>query len=211
MKNIYDISVEISDRLVLWPGDPAIRCDRVVDMMKGEEYNLTHLSMSLHNGSHIDAPLHYVKDGKGIESISLSTLIGPCYVLEIEEKVDLINASVLRNATIPEHTTRLLLKTRNSNYWKEKGHKFHNGYCGVTTDGARFLVEMGLKLVGIDYLSISPLSDLDKPHIELLNNDVVILETINLYGIHPGWYDLICLPLKLIGVEGAPVRAILIN
>lgn len=211
MKNIHDISVDISTQSVIWPGDPAIHLDRVEDMMKGKKYNLTHLSMSLHNGSHIDAPLHFVRDGKSIEMIPLDTLIGPCYVLEIGDNVDLINASVLKSVSIPEHTTRLLLKTKNSNYWKERGDKFHKEYCGITTDGAKFLVGMGLKLIGIDYLSISPFSDLDNPHIELLNHDIVILETINLDGIHSGWYDLVCLPLKLVGVEGAPVRAILFN
>jgi len=211
MKNIYDISVELSTRSVIWPGDPMIQLDRVMEMRKGARYNLTHLKMSLHNGSHIDAPLHLIRDGKSIDKIPLNILIGSCYVLEIEEKVDQIDASVLENMKIPKNVTRLLLKSRNSHYWKEKDHKFHEDYCGVTTDGARFLVKRGIQLVGIDYLSISPLVEVDPPHIELLSNDVVILETIDLSGVDPGWYDLFCLPLKIIDVEGAPVRAILIK
>ena len=211
MKNIHDISVEISTQSLVWPGDPKIQLDRVLDMNKKAEYNLTYLKMSLHTGSHIDAPMHYYREGKSTDQIPLDILVGPCYVLEIESSVDLVNANLLSNLKIPDNLTRLLLKTRNSMYWEEKSQRFHPEYCGVTNDGAKFFIERGFQLVGIDYLSISPLIDLDAPHLELLKNNVVVLETINLYGIEPGWYELFCLPLKINGVEGAPVRAILIK
>jgi len=211
MKNIYDISVEISTQSIVWPGDPKIHLDRVSDMNKGAEYNLTYLEMSLHTGSHIDAPLHYYREGKSTDQIPLDALIGPCFVLEIESSVDLVNASLLANLKVPDNLTRLLLKTRNSTFWKETSQEFHQEYCGVTNDGAKFLIERGIQLVGIDYLSISPLIDLDAPHLELLKNNVVVLETINLSGIEPGWYELFCLPLRITGVEGVPVRAILIK
>jgi len=211
MKKMIDISVEISPSLVVWPGDPKPRITKVSEMSKGSRYNLMKLSMSLHNGSHIDAPFHYLEEGNDVGQIPLDVLVGECYVLEVPPKIEIIDKAVLEQAEIPDKVERLLLKTKNSIFWEEKQQKFHKNYCGLTKDGAQFLLKLKCKLVGIDYLSISSLVDLDGPHIALLREKVVILESINLSKIRQGWYSMYCLPLKIKDVEAAPVRVILIR
>jgi arylformamidase len=211
VKKIIDITIEISGKMLVWEGDPGANIRQVLAMKNGAPYNLTRLNLGVHNGSHVDAPLHFLEDGKSIDQFPLSVMVGPAQVVEIDDHIDLITADVLKTAGIHPETKRLLFKTRNSNYWKKQITIFQKDYCGVTTDGAQFLANLSLQLVGIDYLSISPLSDLEEPHRILMRKDVVILETVNLAGVNPGFYDLYCLPLKLIGCEGAPARVILVS
>jgi len=211
MKKIFDITVEISESMLVWEGDPGVKVRQVLAIKNGAPYNLTRLYLGVHNGSHVDAPLHFIEDGKSIDQFPLSTMVGPVQVVEIDDHIDLITADVLKTAGIHLETKRLLFKTRNSKYWKRQTHNFQKDYCGLTTDGAQFLATLNLQLVGIDYLSISPLSDLEEPHRILMRKDVIILETVNLAGVDPGFYDLYCLPLKLVGCEGAPARVILMG
>ena len=209
MKKIFDISVEISESMLVWDGDPGPKVRQVLAMKNGAAYNLTRLYFGVHTGSHVDAPLHFLEDGKSIDQFPLAAMVGPVQVVEINEHIDLITADVLKNSGIHKETKRLIFKTKNSNYWKGNIRNFQKNYCGVTTDGAQFLATLDLQLVGIDYLSISPLCDLEEPHRILMSKGVIILETVNLSGVKPGWYDLYCLPLKLVGCEGAPARVIL--
>ena len=211
MKRIFDITVEVSENMPVWEGDPGVKVRQVLAMKNGGSYNLTRLDLGVHNGSHVDAPLHFLENGKSIDQFPLSTMVGPAQVVEIDGHIDLITADVLKTAGIHLETKRLLFKTRNSKYWKMQIQEFQEDFCGVTTDGAQYLATLGLKLVGIDYLSISPISDLEEPHRILMRKDVIILETVNLADVAPGFYDLYCLPLKLIGCEGAPARVILMG
>jgi arylformamidase len=211
LKRIIDITVEISENMVVWEGDPGVRIRQVLKIKNGDSYNLTRLDLGVHNGSHVDAPLHFLEDGKSIVQFPLSQMVGPVQVVEINKSIDLITADVLKNAGIHPETKRLLFKTRNSDYWRGQDLIFQKDYCGVTTDGAQFLAALDLQLVGIDYLSISPLIDLEEPHRILMRRGVIILESVNLTEVNPGFYDLYCLPLKLVGCEGAPARVILIG
>ncbi len=211
MKKIIDITIEITENMVVWESDPGVKIRQVHAIKNGDSYNYARLNFGVHTGSHVDAPLHFLEDGKSMDQFALSAVVGPAQVVEIDDHIDLITADVLKNAGIHPGTKRLLFKTRNSNYWKKQVPIFQKDYCGVTSDGAQFLANLGLQLVGIDYLSISPFSDLEEPHRILMRKDVIILETLNLADVNPGFYDLYCLPLKLIGCEGAPARVILVS
>jgi arylformamidase len=210
MKKIYDISVDISPRMVVWGDDPGVKVERVLDIHRGDEINLTRLEMCVHNGTHIDAPLHYLENGLRVGSFNLETLVGPAQVIQIKDSIKLISAEILSKSNIMPGIKRLLIKTGNSGFWGEKVNQFHKDFSGVITDGAKYLVEHGIQLVGIDYLSISPMVDLVDPHKVLMRNNVIILETLDLAKVEPGFYELYCLPLKISEAEGAPVRAILV-
>jgi arylformamidase len=211
MKKIFDITVEISESMLVWEGDKGVKINQVSTIKNGASYNLTRLDLGVHNGSHVDAPLHFLEDGKSIDQFPLSSMVGPVQVVKIDDQIDLITEEVLKTTGIHHETKRLLFKTKNSNYWKRQIHEFQKDYCGVTSDGAQYLTTLGLQMVGIDYLSFSPLSDLEEPHRILMRKGVIILETVNLAGVEPGFYDLYCLPLKLVGCEGAPARVILMS
>jgi len=209
MNKIIDVTIEIKEGMILWEGDGGVRIQQVMTLAKGDPYNLTRLQMSVHQGTHIDAPLHFLEHGGSTDQFSLSSMIGPAQVVQINHEVDFIDQSALEQCGIHSDTRRLLIKTRNSEFWKNRDKTFRRDFCGVNTDGARYLSKLGLELVGIDYLSISPLSDLEEPHRILMNKGIVILETLNLGEVEPGFYNLYCLPLKLVGTEGSPARVIL--
>lgn len=206
----YDISLTISVTLPTWPGDPPIKLERVSKIEDGANANVSHLAMSVHTGTHVDAPFHFLPEGKTVERIPLKALTGRAYVLHLPN-ADVIDAKVLESADIPPRTRRLLFKTRNSKYWSDPNPTFQTGFVGITADGAEFLVKRGVKLVGIDYLSISPYKKSRPTHEAFLKAGVVIIEGLNLSEIAQGRYTLFCLPLKLAGSDGAPARAILVG
>jgi arylformamidase len=155
----------------------------------------------------VDAPFHFIEGGSTIESMPLDALCGRAFVAELG-RVRSIGGKELEAALIPGGTERLLLKTGNSLFWKE--HTFNAAYAALTEDGARRLVESGIRLVGIDYLSIGPYPDGSNVHRILLSAGIVIVEGLDLGHVKPGGYKLVCLPLKVAGAEGIPARAILI-
>ena len=208
---IYDISLTIDARLPVWPGDPQIEVTRVSKMEDGEHNNVSQFAMSAHAGTHVDAPYHFIADGKTIEKLALEALVGPALVVELPDDCDLITAADLKALAIPEGTQRLLFKTRNSRYWKQPGLDFQREFVAVSPDAAAMMVEMGLRLVGIDYFSIAPFGDSVPTHRALLSAEIVALEGINLSEVPAGTYQLYCLPLKLGGSDGAPARAILVE
>ncbi len=209
MSKIIDISVDISEDMVLWEGDAGVKARRVMTLAKGDAYNLTRLYMSVHQGTHIDSPLHFLEDGNSTDHFPLEAMVGPVQVVQVDDNIDLINQSVLKHSAIDADIKRILFRTRNSNYWKSGDRTFHKDYCGITSDGANYLAGLGVQLVGMDYLSVSPMSDLEEPHRILMRKGIVILETLDLSEVEPGRYTLYCLPLKLVGAEGSPARAIL--
>jgi arylformamidase len=206
----YDISLTISPDLVTWPGDPAVSIERMRKIEDGANSNVSKMDMGVHCGTHVDAPFHFLPDGKTAECLQLKALTGRVYVLSLPNAT-VINAAVLENADIPPRTRRLLFKTRNSQYWINPSKEFHPDFVGISEDGAEFLVKRGVKLVGIDYLSISPYHHSRPTHEIFLKAGVVIVEGLNLSEINQGRYTLYCLPLKLAGSDGAPARAILIG
>lgn len=208
---IYDISLTISPSMPVWPGDPPVKFTQTEAMDAGAEYNLTRLDISAHTGTHVDAPHHFLNDDRTVESLPLEVLTGPCYVVQLPDDVDEISAEVLDRIPLAAGTTRILFGTRNSRFWVQGENRFQEDFVAVSEDGAVWLVERGIKLVGIDYLSVAPFTDSVPTHQVLLKAGVVVLEGINLSQVQRGFYDLFCLPLKLAGADGAPARAILVG
>lgn len=207
---IYDISLTISPDLPTWPGDPRVALQQVEKMDAGSEYNLSRIDMSVHTGTHVDAPYHFLPGGKTVDSLSLSDLNGRAYVLHLPE-VDLITAAVLEKAEIPPRTRRILFKTRNSQWWTQPHDSFHTDFVAISPDGAQYLVERGFRLVGIDYFSVAPFDNGTPTHAILLRAGMILVEGLDLSKVSQGRYTLYCLPLKLAAAEGAPTRAILIG
>lgn len=164
--------------------------------------------MDVHVGTHIDAPWHFIPGGKTVEELELSKLMGNAYVASFPG-VPEISREMLEAAHIPDDIPRLLLKTDNSKQWTEGQNKFKTDYVAITPDAAGWLVENDFVLVGIDYLSIQKFGDSSLTHEILLDAEVVIVEGLNLAHVDEGAYELYCLPLKLVGSDGAPARALL--
>jgi arylformamidase len=207
---IHDISLTISEALVTWPDGPTVQMRHVSHLDRGDTSTVTRLNMSAHTGTHVDAPRHFVLDGQGVDQLNLNVLIGPALVIDAPEGEHL-SAAVFERLEIPSGTERLLICSRNSDLWVRGESAFVTDFVGITADGARWLVDRGVRLVGVDYLSVASWSDLEGPHQVLLGAEVIILEGLNLSQIAPGLYQLVCLPLKIADCDGAPARAVLIE
>lgn len=205
---IYDVSLGISPDLPVWPGDPQIVLERVSKIEEGANANVSRLASSVHIGTHIDAPIHFLEDGTGIDSLPLDVLIGEAYVIDLST-ADVLDAETLENAGIPPRTQRILFKTRNSSYWAAGETEFKEDFVGVDAGGAQWLAGRGVQLVGVDYLSVAPFKQSRETHRTLLQAGIVIVEGLNLYEVSQGLYMLYALPIKLMGSDGAPARAIL--
>jgi arylformamidase len=208
----YDISLTISPDMPVWPGDPKVVIKRIAKISEGDNANVSQLELSVHTGTHLDAPNHFLdQDKTTVEQLDLKTLAGRAYVLHLPDEVDLITRTILENAEIPPRTRRLLLRTRNSHLWAQQEKKFNQTFVGIDASGAEYLTERGVRLVGVDYLSVAPYHEGRPTHEILLGSGVVIVEGLDLSQVSQGRYTLYCLPLKLQGAEGAPARAILIG
>jgi arylformamidase len=205
-----DISLPISESLVVWPGDPPPRITQPAHLGRGDMLTMTHLDMGAHTGTHVDAPAHFIAGGPGVDAIDLNVLVGPALVVHVPE-VNALSARVLEKLSIPLGTERVLFRTRNSDQWARGGNEFLEGFTAITEDGARWLVEHAIRLVGVDCLSVGPLDDPVPTHLVLLLAGIVIVEGLNLSAVAPGVYRLVCLPLKIVGADGAPARVILID
>ena len=208
---IYDISLSISPDLPTWPGDPGLRLEPFESMDRGDHINITTISSSVHLGTHVDAPHHFLNNRSTVEQLPLDVLTGPCYVAQLPDGIEAITAEVLDRTEITSEMKRVLFGTSNSHYWAKGESTFQTDFVAITEDGAEWLVERGIRLVGVDYLSVAPYSESIPTHTVLLKADVVIVEGLNLSNIMRGFYDLYCLPLKIVGSDGAPARAILIQ
>jgi arylformamidase len=181
-------------------------------MEDGAEANVSQVSMSVHLGTHVDAPYHFLGgETLTIEKMPLNMLIGRAYVLQLDDSVDSITASVLEAAHIPPRTRRLLFKTRNSRLWQQNDGGFAEDFVAIQADGAQCLVERGIKLVGVDYLSVAPFAKPAPTHRILLQAGIILIEGLDLSQVTQGRYSLYCLPLKIDGADGAPARVILIG
>lgn len=205
---LYDISLPISNDLPVWPGDQSVSLIMTRSILKGDQCNITQIQMGTHAGTHIDAPHHFLEDGATTDTIPIETFIGPCLVVEIDSEV-LIGKNDFRRYNLDGHS-RILIKTRNSELWADNISSFDRNYVALGIEAAQYLVEMNTILVGIDYLSIESFqSDGSPVHKLLLKNNITVLEGLNLSGVKAGAYELLCLPLKLQGCEGAPARVLL--
>jgi arylformamidase len=208
---IFDISLTISPDLPIWPGDDPLELEQVEFIEKGADANVSRLSAGVHIGTHVDAPHHFMDDGRTVESLPLEVLTGPCYVVQLPDGIEAITAEALEGMSLPAEPKRILFGTSNSRLWARGESEFQEDFVAVTEEGAEWLVEHKLELVGVDYLSVAPFSDPVPTHRKLLGAGVVVVEGLDLSAVPRGFYDLYCLPLKLSGAEGAPARAILIQ
>lgn len=206
---IYDISVGIKNGMTVWPGDQAVEVGWDARIADGAASNVSFIRMGAHVGTHIDLPLHFIENGKGTESLELQDLIGRVQVVEVGDDIDVIDAAYLEN-TLLWDAKRLLFKSRNSKAWSATEQSFDENYVALDASGAEWLVAKGCELVGIDGFSIARFEETEAPHKILLGADVLVIECLDLSEVEAGEYDLICLPLKLIDREAAPVRAILL-
>ena len=207
MTEWLDISVPLRDGMVHWPGDPEVEINRIHDMAQGEICNVSFLSMSAHTGTHMDAPLHFLRAGKSLDQLPIEATIGLARVIEIVDP-ESIKPEELRPFKIKQGE-RILFKTRNSKKsWKKAG--FDEGFVYISREAARYLAERRVQTVGIDYLSVGGFKrDGVETHHALLGAGIWIIEGLNLSSVKPGRYELVCLPLKVLGIEGAPARAVL--
>lgn len=204
-----DISLDVSSELPIWPGSPDIIFERNLDLESGDIANDTTINFSVHTGTHIDAPLHFINHGRSVDQVSLDILIGPAYIVEIPNHINAITPQILESLDLPTGIKRLLLKTRNSLLWESNYKEFDQNFVAITSAAAQWVVDHNIQVIGIDYLSIQRYHDGPETHHILLGADIVIIEGLNLNKVTPGLYNLICLPLKLKGIEGAPARAII--
>ncbi len=208
---ILDISVPVSPKLPVWPGDPGIIIEQFRAISKGNTSTDSRLACSVHAGTHVDAPAHFMENGATVEQLPLDVLIGPAYVTDLPE-ADVITPDILEALTLPLKTHRLLFKTRNSDLWADPHHLFHENFVALSADAAAWIVQTGVRLVGVDYLSVQLFKDTEPlTHRILLQAGVIIVEGLNLHKARQGSYQLVCLPLKLAGSEGSPARAVLIE
>jgi arylformamidase len=208
---IYDVSVPISPRTPTYPGDPGIDFKQWASLEKGDPANVTAICFGAHTGTHIDAPAHFLRDGKKLASLNLEVLLGEVRVIELAQDVYEITENLIETHC-PVGPTRVLFKTRNSSFWNEDTGEFHTDFTYISPSAARRLVANGIQLVGIDYLSVERFqSESFETHEVLLSNGVVIVEGLDLRNVSDGIYELICLPLKLAGGsgDGAPARVVL--
>jgi arylformamidase len=204
---IYDISNVVSTGMVTWPGNPTGAITREQDMARGDTATVSLLSMGVHTATHVDAPSHFVPGGTGTDTLDLNILVGPALVVAVPPAAPQITAAVLDALPIPPGTERILFQTHSSAFWLEDTHTFHEDVVAVAEDGAAGLVARGVRLVGVDYLSVAPFTASVPTHRILLEAGVIPVEGLNLSGVAPGLYTLVCLPIKLYDCDGAPARA----
>jgi arylformamidase len=206
---IFDVSVPISSRLPTWPGDPRVSLSRASSIANGDPANVSRLDAGVHTGTHVDAPVHFVDGATGIDSIPVETLVGPCLVVQASPP-----GLELRPEDLPATAhQRILFKTRNSAYWAAGATEFETEFVAVGLELARRMVAEGKLLVGVDYLSVETYhAPFEHPvHHTLLAARIVVIEGLDLSKVEPGEYDLYCLPLKLVGSDGAPARTVLVR
>ncbi|HEX2951243.1 MAG TPA: cyclase family protein [Armatimonadota bacterium] len=201
---IVDVTLPISPGLVQWPGDPAISAEQCEGEIKVSRWTL-----GSHTGTHVDAPIHYSVGSQTADQLLPDVLLGPCRVIDVTD-VPLITVDVLRCHNITG-TERLIFRTRNSYQWQRNITEFDEEFVGIDDYAAQAIIDAGIRLVGIDGLSIEPFTGSGDVHRALLRAGVVLLEGLNLAEVSDGTYDLVCAPLKLVGADGAPARVFLVT
>lgn len=201
-----DLSVPVRDGMVHWPGDPSVEIGLRQSIAGGDTANLTKLSMSAHTGTHMDAPRHFIDDGAGIDSMPFDATVGPARLIEIEDPAVVTAAELERHGL--DGVERLLLRTRNSErrWWEED---FDAGFVHIEPQAAELIADGGVRTVGVDYISVGGMESGAQTHLALLGAGVWIIEGLDLSGVSAGDYELVCLPLRLAGADGAPARAML--
>jgi arylformamidase len=199
--------VPVTAGMVAWPGDPPVRIEAAQSIERGDEANVTHLDMGAHTGTHMDALVHFIDGAAGIDSMPLEATIGPARVIALEA-TGAISAEELRHHE-PAAGERVLIKTHNSaRPWDRE--PFKEDFVHLAPDAAAYLAERGIRTVGVDYLSVGGYrGGSAETHRALLGAGIWIIEGLYLGGVAPGPYELVCLPIRLAGADGAPARALL--
>lgn len=202
-----DISVPIYSGMVHWPDNPAVRIERIQALSRGDAANVSKLEMGAHTGTHMDAPRHFLADGAGLDEMPLDATIGPARVIRIEHPQAILPAELEGHSLQPGE--RVLFRTQNSERcWKS--NQFVEEFVYIGAAAAQFLVQRQVRTVGIDYLSVGGyVHDGVETHQSLLGAGIWLIEGLNLSAVKPGDYELVCLPLRVVGADGAPARAIL--
>ena len=208
MSGPIDISVLLHAGVPSWPGSTGFRISRTRAFAHGDAVNVSQIDMDVHCGTHVEAPLHFLDEGTPLGSLPLSIFVGRAHVLHLPLARH-IGPSELMAANVPSDAERLLFRTRNSDLWAGNVDDFRSDYVALTLDGAQWIAQRGIRLVGVDYLSVQRYQDDPETHRVLMRGGVAILEGINLSGVESGQYRLTCLPLRLDDAEAAPARAIL--
>ena len=200
---IYDISLTLSPSLVVWPGDPPVTLTQPASMDRGDMFSMTRMDIGAHIGTHVDAPAHFVVGGAGVDSLDLDVLIGPALVVDARCGKCAIGrcAGVARH---PGWNAACLVSHPQFRALARASHRFRRGLRRNLANGASWLVERGVRLVGVDYLSVAPFAESAPTHQILLAAGVIAVEGLNLSEIEPGEYQLYCLPLKIAGANGTP-------
>jgi arylformamidase len=203
---LIDVSVPLDAQLPTYPHNTPFSLEPIKRIARGDSSNVSTLHMSAHTGTHVDAPRHFFDQGAGTESLALELLLGRARVIEIDSRAG-IAAEDLAPLDLSDDI-RVLIKTHNSRLWGSP--EFHQDYVGVTESGAKYLVEHGIKLVGVDYLSVEKFHNPGAPaHHVLLGAGTIVIEGLNLHDVEPGVYEMFCLPLRVVGSDGAPARVVL--
>ena len=208
MEEIIDITVPLTTEMPIWPGCKGIRITPVMRLDEGDSSNVSRLDCNLHTGTHVDAPRHFLQNGTTVEQLPLDALVGRSYVAYLPDAGD-ITPRNLMDLNLPSGIERLLLRTRNSELWAAGTTEFRKDFVALTHEAAQWIVDSKIRLIGVDYLSVQRYSDDSKTHQILLGADTVLLEGLDLSKVQKGFYELICLPLRLVGAEASPARAIL--
>jgi arylformamidase len=203
---IYDVSVPLSGALPTFPGDPPFELQSICKIGPASPYALSRIACGSHTGTHVDAPAHFIAGGAAVDELPLEILMGKARVVELAES-DSIAREHLEALDLSDDL-RLLIKTRMSGQPREP--EFRSDYSYLTTEAAVYLAQIGIKLVGTDCCSIEQFGNHDYPaHRALLSAGVVIVEGLDLAEVEPGEYEMACLPLRVVGADGAPARVVL--
>jgi arylformamidase len=203
---LIDVSVPLDANLATYPGNTPFTIEPIKRIARGDSSNVSTLHMSAHAGTHVDAPRHFFDNAGGADELPLEMLLGRARVVEVTGRKG-IGADDLAEANLSEDV-RVLIKTSNSRLWASP--EFHKDFVGMTEPGARFLLDHGIKVVGVDYLTVEEFKKPGAPaHHVLLGGGIIVIEGLNLRDVDPGVYEMFCLPLRVVGADGAPARVVL--
>jgi arylformamidase len=198
-----DVSVTVRPEMPIYAGDPGVAVELAKSIARGDPANVSHLKLGAHTGTHVDAPRHFIPKGEAASELPLEPFIGPCAVVDATTESGPLGRDVVASLDVPAGVDRVLLKTSNSALWERD--TFEPNFVRLNAEGANALVDRGIRLVGIDYLSVGD----PNAHLVLLRAGVGVIEGLDLRRVDRGAYFLVCLPVKIAGADGAPARAVL--
>jgi len=210
---IHDVSLVLRPDMVTWPGEPAPRIEPLRRIARGDSANVSLVTLADHTGTHVDPPVHFIEGANTVDRLPVEALVGRCRVVEFAGTGH-VSGRWLEDARLPPGIERILFKTRNSERWADPTAQFTRDFTAIDASAARWCVERGMRLVGVDYLSVEPQGPEKQGypvHNTLLRANIVIIEGLDLRAVTPGDYELICAPLKLERGDGAPARVFLIE